>query len=137
MSKSSYEIGREFENRFAKQTGCKLTPGSGNKWFAKLDAYKGRFLFSLKRTTKSSFSVNESVIRDLRNGSSVLTNQSDLIGALCISVDNVGDFVVLELDDFMSIVKDTDGDYSSFKPSKSEAKFSSASKPFFLKDSDE
>ncbi len=63
MDREAIEAGRDFERDFAKRIGGQLVPGSGNKWFAKLDvANVGVLLWSLKHTDLTTFPLSQSII---------------------------------------------------------------------------
>lgn len=48
---------RRQEKRGAELFGGKVTPGSGNKWFARNDMITDRFSFEFKTTTFGSFTL--------------------------------------------------------------------------------
>mgnify|MGYP003425737007 CR=1 FL=1 len=135
MSKDSYKIGSEFERRFSDKTGSKPTVASGSKWYAKLDATYKSLIFSLKRTTKESFSVNKKTLDELRDCVKQPGAEFDSIGVLCISIDSLDDFVVMTLDDFMLALSCVDSEQSFDGMSdKSRRKINQSKIPQILKD---
>lgn len=54
--------GRLFEERLAEELGLKKTPGSGAFWSDKLDLKGTKMRWSLKYTSKRSFSISQDLI---------------------------------------------------------------------------
>ena len=130
---SSNKIGGDFEKRFAKKTGSQLVPGSGSQWHSKMDATHGPLVFSLKRTTKSTFTVNSHLFDELDRATSAPGGYKDSLPALCISAGDMDDLVVMRLDDFMALQTSYKG---MFKASKSEEKIEEAKTPILLRNKD-
>lgn len=103
---NAYEIGKSFEDYFIKKTGAKKVPSSGSKWYAKLDAMTGNIVWSLKKTTKPSFTVNSNLIKEMNDAvKSPAGYGLDAIPAMCVSIDS-DELVVIGLDDFMMLLSE-------------------------------
>ena len=86
--------------------GAKLQPGSGNQWHSKLDVKDTGFLWSLKRTTYNSFSITLDMIGEMVHAvyapGGVGGNN---VPAMCISLNDKEDIVVMRLSDFVGIIE--------------------------------
>lgn len=99
---SSYDIGRDFEKRFAKKTGAKLVTSSGSKWFAKLDAKLNNIVWSLKRSEKDRIVINNDLIKEIDRATKRPGGYLEAYPALCVSAGDLEDIVVMKLDDFLA-----------------------------------
>lgn len=61
------ELGFLYEEEFASDLGIEIVKGSGNKWFAKLDCNGFQMMWSLKHTTKETFTINKALLREAIN----------------------------------------------------------------------
>ena len=129
---NSYKIGMQFEREFANKTGAKLTPGSGSKWYAKMDANHNRIVWSLKKTTQESYTVKRSLFDELRRVVNSSNADYDDIPALCVSVKDLGEIVMMELDDFISLL--ADDNKPSFSMDKATRKAAAAKVPELLRE---
>jgi hypothetical protein len=66
-NKTPQEEGREFEGEFADKFGGSEVPGSGNGRFFKLDVRDSKFLWSLKWTSKKSFSFKSEDFKEVND----------------------------------------------------------------------
>lgn len=96
--RTSNQIGREWEERFAKETGAKLQPSSGNRWYARMDSKIKGILFSLKATDEEYLRLSSDVIREVRDAARQPGGEYSTPG-LAVQT-GVGEFVVFELSDF-------------------------------------
>lgn len=62
MPKPNWE---QWEQKVAEDFGGRLTPGSGNKWFAKGDVRADDIRISCKSTSNNSFSVTKEDVREI------------------------------------------------------------------------
>lgn len=118
--------GRLFEKIWGKLLGTKPQPGSGNKWYAKLDVADGTILWSLKYTEKKSFPLTKELMAEAEEA--VTGNE---IPGLAISVEG-HPFVVLQADDFLRLCES--GDYKYIVPSRAEQKRQQSKIPSLFRD---
>lgn len=98
--------GLEFEHLFAKSVLSKPNPGSGNKWYARMDIVDSLITWSCKFTSKKSFSLKQSDIDEVV-GVATGPGSNDSIPALAIRIGTSDyDVVVLRKDDFLRIVQE-------------------------------
>jgi hypothetical protein len=64
---SPQQEGRNFEGRFKKTYRGNKQPGSGNGVFYKLDIKDSKFLWSLKWTSKKSFSIKSEDFKEVND----------------------------------------------------------------------
>lgn len=60
------EEGINFEKRFSKKYQSDRVPGSGNGTFYKMDSKNSKFLWSLKHTSKKSFSFKSEDLKEVQ-----------------------------------------------------------------------
>ncbi len=127
------QSGRRFERFFAKLFGVEPTRGSGNLWFAKLDVGDGSITWSLKWTSKSSFSMTRELLREADRA--VHENGDNSIPGVAVSVDDGAEvFVTFRASDLMRLLSTEQARYVT--PTKSEQKRRIASTPSILRDED-
>lgn len=96
--------GRSFEERFADLVGGKLTPGSGNQWYALMDVGGKAILWSLKHTGKKSLSVSPGILREVIKAATGIGGRNMIPG---IATDISGEsFVVMRADDFAQLFQE-------------------------------
>lgn len=105
MAATPQDIGKKFEDWFAKKLGGKVTPGSGNKWFAKLDVGTSSFLWSLKATSKNSYRLTIETIKEAVFATEGPGGTGQVPG-LALLIGEEEPLVVLRLSDFMHIVEE-------------------------------
>lgn len=98
----SKDIGREWEREFAKIIGGTVTKGSGNQWHTKLDVKGKSMLWSLKATSKQSFSVTRGVLSELER-SALGPGSVKATPGLAIKIQDEK-YVVLRLEDFINFM---------------------------------
>jgi hypothetical protein len=127
------KAGGRFEKLWASVLGVKPQKGSGNSWFAKLDVADGSITWSLKFTTKPSFTITKELLREAEQA--IYTNGSNSLPGLAIAFDD-GDevVVVLKASDFVRILSTGAAKY--IVPSKGEAKRQRSQIPALLRDND-
>lgn len=86
----THQKSRNQEARVARDHGGKVTPGSGNRWFAKGDVKAKRFLIECKTTDKNSFRLELAVLRKIQM--EAIAEGKD--PAVCIDIGGVEYFVV-------------------------------------------
>lgn len=129
MAKTPQQLGFDFEEEFAGLLGSKVTPGSGNQWFAKMDIGDGHILWSLKHTIKDTLTVNQKLINEVENAAGA---EGSMPG---IAVKVAGEpFVMLRMEDFIKIVQE---EIKIAPPSRSEIKRKNAATPLILRDMEE
>jgi hypothetical protein len=100
------DLGRRFEEDFAKALGGKLTPASGAKWFARMDVEAGSCLWSLKATQLRTFPLSQRLVDEVVAATEG-PGGSGAIPALAIRIGGPAyDLVVLRRDDFIRIVEE-------------------------------
>lgn len=104
MSKkrTSNQIGRDWEERFAKETGAKLQPSSGSRWYARMDSKIKAILFSLKATDEEHLRLSDETVREVRDAARQPGGEYATPG-LAVST-KIGDFVIFELSDFTRLL---------------------------------
>ena len=124
--------GRRFEKFWSKFFGVAPVKGSGNQWYAKLDVNTTSFLFSLKHTDKSSFTITKNIVKEVEDA---IHGQGGIggstIGAVATSVEGEV-FVVFRGEDFLRMVQS--GDFAYVVPSKAEQKRARSRVPALLRD---
>lgn len=127
---TSYEVGRQWEEDFCDRVGGKLQPGSGNQWFAKLDVGDQHFLWSLKATGSASYRIADSEIAEAEEAVHAPGGVGEAIPGMAIRTHSK-EFVVLNLEDFLSIVTEK---VKYVRQSKAEAKREAAAIPILFRD---
>lgn len=96
-------LGRDFEDELSREFGLEKVPGSGNQWHSKLDL-KGRgFRWSLKSTSKDSFSIKKEDIDEAiracfgQGGDSSIPLWAFRVG------DREHDMIMMRKEDFISM----------------------------------
>lgn len=115
-----------FEKIWGKLLGTKPQPGSGNKWYAKLDVADARFLWSLKHTEKKSFSLTPALMKEVEEEVTGTT-----IPGIAVDVDGHR-FVILNADDFLRFCES--GEYKYIVPSRAEQKRQQAKIPTLFRE---
>jgi len=91
------KISRKREQALAKDTGGRTTPGSGNKWFEKSDAYNSIIRFEDKFTKKDKYSIHLSELKKIEK-EALLTNK---IPVLRFGFHNLNqNYVIINTDHF-------------------------------------
>ncbi len=127
-SKTPREKGLEFERDFAKRLGGTLQPGSGNQWFAKLDVKGKSFLWSLKQTSKESFSITRNVLHEAVRAVIGPGGRGDgtYPGLAVRIVDE--DYIIMRASDFYDLVS---SDVHIAEPTKRQEKMKAGNVPTF------
>lgn len=128
------DIGRDFEDDWAKRTGGKTQPGSGNKWYARMDVSDSVFLWSLKATGKRSFPVSIDLVEEVvTEVAGMGATRADAIPGIAIRLgnDRAHDLVVMRADDFVRLVTE---ERKYIVQSKADAKRARAAVPQLLRD---
>lgn len=128
---SPQKSGRRFESFWAKIFGVKPTPGSGNTWRAKLDVGDGSITWSLKWTTRESFTISKALLKEAEVG--IYQNGDNTIPGIAVAIEG-GDevVVVLRQSDFERLLAMNPQGY--IKPTRGEQKRARASVPVLLRD---
>lgn len=98
------DIGSWWEQEFARRVGGELIPGSGNKWYAKLDAKDAKLLWSCKATDFKTYPVTKADLDEARRA--VLAPGGigpDYLPALAIHTSQC-EFVAMAMPVFMQMV---------------------------------
>jgi hypothetical protein len=129
--RSAIEAGLDFEQRFAETTGSDLVPASGSQWYAKLDAEGLSVLWSLKNTTKRTFSLTQALIDEGVVAVDAPGGKGDntIPGWGVHFADE--DLVVLRLDDFVRVLGEG---RKLVTKSKEEARYEHSRIPALLRD---
>jgi hypothetical protein len=132
MENKYIEEGNKFEKFFSQLTGSELVKGSGNKWYALLDADGiGQILWSLKWTSKKSFDLTDSLIDEMveavdgpggRGGNTIPALGVGLQGEV---------LAVFRVQDLMRVLSE---ERALFRPSKGDVKKSLAQVPELLRE---
>jgi len=97
-------IGTEFENDLAKELGLKRVPGSGNRWFAKLDIRGRGTRWSLKATGDSGFRVDEGMLMEAVNACESIGGTGEIpVWAVRTSI---GDFIIQRKEDWIRFMRE-------------------------------
>jgi len=72
------KISRKREQILAKDIGGRATPGSGNKWFEKSDAYNSIIRFEDKFTKKDKYSIQLAELKKIEK-EALLTNKIPIL----------------------------------------------------------
>jgi hypothetical protein len=72
------KISKKREKSLAKDIGGRATPGSGNKWFEKSDAYNSIIRFEDKFTKKGRYSIHLSELKKIEK-EAILTNKIPIL----------------------------------------------------------
>lgn len=103
------DIGQQWEDDLADKTGANVVPGSGSRWYAKLDVRGRKTLWSAKATGAASFRVDHDMLRELR--SSIATPGAlglDVIPIMGIRLGSGDEVAVCLLDDFLLMMSGTE-----------------------------
>lgn len=104
MGLTPREKGLQFEKEFAKRLGASLQPGSGNKWYAKLDVNGKSFLWSCKQTSKETFAISRSIMHEaIRGVIGPGGKGGDSYPGLAVRIVDE-DYIVMRASDFYDIV---------------------------------
>lgn len=117
----SRDIGDEWETELARRISGKKVPGSGAKWHSKLDVRGRGTIWSAKATEAASFRVDADMLREMR--SSIGTPGAlgiDVTPILGVRLGGGEEVVVIQLDDFLSLIDS--GDAEGSKSDKSAVK---------------
>jgi hypothetical protein len=82
----------------------RLTPGSGNKWYAKSDVRTSTFVISCKQTDNDSFSITRGDFREIQK----IAFQDGKDMALAIDMNGIR-FAVVEWNMFANLVNALNG----------------------------
>jgi len=105
LDPTAQRAAKSFEVEWAARVGGKVTPGSGNQWHSKQDVGSVSFLWSLKFTTKKSFSITQDVLDDVAKDTWSPGGKS-LIPAIGIRIGSPEyDVVVMRYSDFESLAR--------------------------------
>lgn len=125
------ERGAEFEVQFSKRLGLRRVPGSGSQWHSKLDVHGKGARWSLKFTTKPSFTITARLIQEARDATMGVGGTGEIpMWAICI--ESLGTFVLMSEDDFTELAA---GKITlANETSKADARRRRASVPQLLRD---
>lgn len=120
--------GLKYEKDFARKIGGKIVPGSGNKWYAKLDVRSSSIIWSCKYTSKVSFSLTKDILYEAWRAA-IGPGGSGTIPALAINIESADEeVVVLRLSDFLSLLQD---ERKLFEPTGKSKKMLQSAVPKF------
>lgn len=100
--KTPQESGREWEEIWKEKIGGKLQPGSGNKFYAKLDVRSKGITWSNKWTSKGYFRIDRSIITEAEDAT-IAPGGNASIPAIALRIESLGDFVIIGADDFIEL----------------------------------
>lgn len=106
-------IGRQFEEDLSEDFGLSRVPGSGNKWYNRLDIKGFKFRWSLKATGKRSASIKSDDIEE----AIVVCSEDGSTPLWAYRIDGV-DLIMMLKDDFVSFSKGEHESPISVEPSK-------------------
>lgn len=89
------QAGIDYEKKLAALVGGRLTPGSGNQWFAKGDISTRVVKWWLKHTGKQSFTISKAILRE----AIVAANEEGAIPAWAFDIAGE-DFILMRGNDF-------------------------------------
>jgi len=121
-------IGFEFESFLADRLGLQRVPGSGNKWYNKLDVRGRGTRWSLKATGESGFRVTSNMINEALNVTDGIGGTGET-PVWAVRVDE-GDFIIMLLEDWIKLVKE---EGFSIPPTKTDEKRRRANTPQLLR----
>lgn len=101
VDKQALQDGRDYEEAFVKRVGGELQPGSGNKWFARMDGKDAVMLWSVKHTARRSMPIADH-IREVVGAVLGLGGYGDMIPGLAGSANGV-EFIALPTEDFFAL----------------------------------
>ena len=129
------EQGLGFEDRMAARLGAEKMPGSGNKWYARLDLGLQAFLLSLKHTRLRSYDLTVHELAEIREVIHAPGGVGgDTLGALLVGIGEGEDehlVVVQPLDDWLRMVTEQ---RKLVVESKAEARKRSSTVPVLLRE---
>lgn len=127
--KTPQELGRDWENEWKKTIDGQLQPNSGATAHNKLDVRSKRITWSNKLTTTGTFNLTKALINEA-NAATVAPGGNGTIPAFAIRIVGVGDFVLLQSDDFLELLYEE----PILQPDKASIKRKLASVPDLLKE---
>jgi hypothetical protein len=125
--------GRNLEGRFSKTYGGDEVPGSGNGRFFKLDVRDSKFLWSLKWTSKKSFSIKREDLKEVEDevyGPGGLGHE--YVPGLATELEGEI-YATIKMDDLVKLMEQ---DAKVFEPDKARAKREKAKVPALLRKED-
>ncbi len=123
------QAGIDYEKHLAEVIGAHLQPGSGSKWYAKLDLSGRSILWSLKHTGKDFFRITKEILRE----AIVAANEEGCIPGWAIDIAGE-DFVLMRGHDFRMLMEE---DHKVIAQSKRSAKRKRAATPVLMRDKEE
>ena len=123
--------GRNFEDRFTKKFQSDKVPGSGNGIYFKMDAKNSKFLWSLKHTSKKSFSFKKEDFDEVKaevygpGGIGI-----DYIPAMAIEIEGEV-YSLLLMNDLVKLIEQ---DIKVYTPNKAKQKREKAKTPRLLRE---
>jgi hypothetical protein len=140
VDKRAIENGNQFERDFCARIGGELTPGSGNKWYAKLDVDSGTILWSLKSATTSGGKPAVSYLLSIHEFNEAIEasrgpGSRDIIPGMAIRIGGVLDIVAMRVDDLLEILREPER-FRLKTESKGELKARRARTPALLREED-
>lgn len=134
MANTPQQEGRAFEKRFAKKYGGNEQPGSGNGIYHKLDVKDNKFLWSLKYTSKGSFSFKS---QDFKEVNDEVVGQGGLgfeyTPGMAVELDGKV-YAILEMDSLEALLQQ---DVKVYKADKATEKRARAAVPRLLRQADD
>jgi hypothetical protein len=122
-------IGTEFEHDLARELGLQRVPGSGNRWFAKLDIRGRGTRWSLKATDDNGFRVDEGMLDEAINACESIGGTGETpVWAVRI---RAGDFIIMRADDWIRFMKE---ESFSIPQTKSEERRARSKVPQLLRE---
>jgi hypothetical protein len=104
LATTPQEDGRRFEVEWTSRIGAHSVPGSGNKWYAKMDGSGGGIRWSCKHTRNKSYRLTQDDLVEVFEA----VEGSGGDGSMPAMALRIGserfDLVVLRADDFISLV---------------------------------
>lgn len=97
------EMGRRWEEIWKRTIQGEAQPGSGNKWFAKLDVRSRKITWSCKWTSETGFRITPGLLLENKHATDAPGGNGS-IAAFAIRLEGQGDYVVLKADDFIELM---------------------------------
>lgn len=131
--RTAQQRGYDFEKEWADVLGAKVTKGSGNQWWARMDVPDGVFLWSLKATTKKGFRLTKGLMQEVWTAIVGLGGKGEAEAGMAIDID--GDkFVVIPAETFARLMREN---VKYIKPTKADVKRASSKVPLLMRGDDD
>jgi len=136
-NREAIDGGFEFEKMLAKLIDGDLHPGSGNKWYAKLDVGSGSIIFSAKATKEKTFRITPAMFQEVdeeihgpggRGGGAIGAH------AVQLEMDPEQVYVAFRIEDLLRLLRE---EITLGREKRSEAITRQAAVPELLREDDE